>query len=74
MNNFYKDTDCKLILNCIKSQYSEQMMLGRGQTTKLLGIGVSTLDLCISQGRDNPRYIKMSGAKNFSYSLFDNRK
>ncbi|MGP1450951.1 MAG: hypothetical protein ACTTJS_07520 [Wolinella sp.] len=39
-------------------------MLNRQQMAKLLSIGVSTLDLCISQDRDIPRYIKIGNAKN----------
>ncbi|WP_148817096.1 hypothetical protein [Campylobacter concisus] len=40
------------------------MVLDRKQTAGVLDIGVSTLDLRISQSRDIPRYIKMRDAKN----------
>ncbi|WP_180382209.1 helix-turn-helix transcriptional regulator [Campylobacter concisus] len=40
------------------------MVLDRKQTAAVLGIGISTLDLRISQGRNIPRYIKMGDANN----------
>ena len=73
MNNFYEDTDYKHLLDCIKSQFTGKVMLNREQTAKLLGIGVSTLDLRIAEGRDIPRYIKMGDAKNsrIAFSITD---
>ncbi|QKG28698.1 hypothetical protein [Campylobacter sp. RM16187] len=73
MNNFYDNQDYKQLLECIKSQFAGKVMLNREQTSKILGIGLSTLDLRISQNRDIPRYIKMGDAKNsrIAFSITD---
>lgn len=63
-NEIYNNPEYKHLLECINGQYKEHIMLDRKQTAKLLGVGVSTLDLRIAQGRDIPRYIKMGDAKN----------
>ena len=64
LNELYNDLEYKTLLEHISSQYKGKVVLDRQQTAKLLNIGVSTLDLRISQGRDIPRYIKMGDAKN----------
>ena len=64
LNELYNDVEYKALLEHIAGQYKGQAVLNRQQTAKLLSIGVSTLDLRISQGRDIPRYIKMGNAKN----------
>ena len=65
LNELYNDVECKTLLEHISSQYKGKVVLDRKQTAAVLGIGVSTLDLRISQGRrDIPRYIKMGDAKN----------
>nr|WP_314128679.1 hypothetical protein [uncultured Campylobacter sp.] len=64
LNELYNDVEYETLLEHIAGQYKGQAVLNRQQTTKLLSIGVSTLDLRISQGRDIPRYIKMGDAKN----------
>lgn len=62
--SFYDNLEYKQLLDLISNQHKGRVMLSREQTAKLLGIGVSTLDLRIAQGRDIPRYIKMGDAKN----------
>jgi len=64
LNELYNDLGYKTLLEHISSQYKEKVVLDRKQTAAVLGIGISTLDLRISQGRDIPRYIKMGDAKN----------
>ena len=64
LNELYNDLEYKTLLEHISSQYKGKVVLDRKQTAGVLGIGVSTLDLRISQGRDIPRYIKMGDAKN----------
>ena len=64
LNELYNDLEYKTLLEYISSQYKGKVVLDRKQTAGVLGIGVSTLDLRISQGRDIPRYIKMGDAKN----------
>lgn len=64
LNELYNDLEYKTLLEHISSQYKGKVVLARKQTAGVLGIGVSTLDLRISQGRDIPRYIKMGDAKN----------
>ena len=64
LNELYNDVEYKTLLEHISSQYKGKVVLGRKQTAGALGIGISTLDLRISQGRDIPRYIKMGEAKN----------
>ena len=64
LNELYNDLEYKPLLEHISSQYKGKVVLDRNQTAAVLGIGVSTLDLRISQGRDIPRYIKMGDAKN----------
>ncbi|QCD53150.1 helix-turn-helix transcriptional regulator [Campylobacter sp. RM16192] len=73
LNSFYENQDYKQLLECIKSQFAGRVMLNREQTVKLLGIGVSTLDLRIAEGRDIPRYIKIGDAKNsrIAFSITD---
>ena len=63
LNELYTNTEYKVLLEYIAGQYKGQAVLNRQQTAKLLSIGISTLDLRISQGRDIPRYIKMGDAK-----------
>ena len=65
LNELYDNVEYKALLEHIAGQYKGQAVLNIGnKTAKLLSIGVSTLDLRISQGRDIPRYIKMGNAKN----------
>ena len=64
LNELYNDVEYKTLLEHRSSQYKGKVVLDRKQTAAVLGIGVSTLDLRISQGRDIPRYIKMGDAKN----------
>ncbi|WP_148800312.1 helix-turn-helix transcriptional regulator [Campylobacter concisus] len=64
LNELYNDLEYKTLLEYISSQYKEKVVLDRKQTAAVLGIGISTLDLRISQGRNIPRYIKMGDAKN----------
>ena len=64
LNELYNDLEYKTLLEYISSQYKGKVVLDRKQTAAVLGIGISTLDLRISQGRDIPRYIKMGEAKN----------
>ena len=64
LNELYNDAAYKTLLEQISSQYKGKVVLDRKQTAAVLGIGISTLDLRISQGRDIPRYIKMGDAKN----------
>ena len=64
LNELYNDLEYKTLLGHISSQHKGRVVLDRKQTAAVLGIGVSTLDLRISQGRDIPRYIKMGDAKN----------
>lgn len=64
LNELYNDVGYKTLLEHISSQYKGKVVLDRKQTAAVLGIGISTLDLRISQGRDIPRYIKMGDAKN----------
>ncbi len=64
LNELYNDLEYKTLLEHISSQYKGKVVLDRKQTAAVLGIGISTLDLRISQGRDIPRYIKMGNAKN----------
>ena len=64
LNDLFTNTEYKALLEHIAGQHKGQAVLNRQQTAKLLNIGVSTLDLRISQGRDIPRYIKMGEAKN----------
>ena len=61
---YFTNTEYKVLLEHISSQYKGKVVLDRNQTAAVLGIGISTLDLRISQGRDIPRYIKMGEAKN----------
>ena len=61
---YFTNTEYKVLLEHISSQYKGKVVLDRKQTAAVLGIGISTLDLRISQGRDIPRYIKMGDAKN----------
>ena len=64
LNELYNDVEYKTLLEHISSQYKGKVVLDRKQTAAVLGIGISTLDLRISQGRYIPRYIKMGDAKN----------
>ena len=48
----------------LERQYEGKQSLNRKETAKALGIGVSTLDLKIKEGRDLPEYIKIGNAKN----------
>ena len=64
LNELYNDVGYKMLIEHISSQYKGKVVLDRKQTAGVLGIGVSTLDLRISQGRDIPLYIKMGDAKN----------
>lgn len=64
LNELYNDVGYKTLLEHISNQYKGKVVLDRKQTAGVLGIGISTLDLRISQGRDIPRYIKMGDAKN----------
>ena len=64
LNELYNDVEYKTLLEHISSQYKGKVVLDRKQTATVLSIGLSTLDLRISQGRDIPRYIKMGDAKN----------
>ncbi|ALF47235.1 hypothetical protein [Campylobacter concisus] len=64
MLKLYNDVGYKTLLEHISSQYKGKVVLDRKQTAGVLDIGVSTLDLRISQSRDIPRYIKMRDAKN----------
>ena len=64
LNELYNDLEYKTLLEHISGQYKGKVVLDRKQTAAVLGIGISTLDLRISQGRDIPRYIKMGDAKN----------
>ena len=64
LNELYNDLEYKTLLEHIFSQYKGKVVLDRKQTAAVLGIGISTLDLRISQGRDIPHYIKMGDAKN----------
>ena len=64
LNELYNDVEYKALLEHIAKQYKGKVVLDRKQTAAVLGIGISTLDLRISQGRDIPRYIKMGDAKN----------
>ena len=63
LNELYNDVGYKTLLEHISSQYKGKVVLDRKQTAAVL-VGISTLDLRISQGRDIPRYIKMGDAKN----------
>ena len=63
LNELYNDLEYKTLLEHISSQYKGKVVLDRKQTAAVL-VGISTLDLRISQGRDIPRYIKMGDAKN----------
>lgn len=67
------DINLKDYIELIKSAFPGCVMLNREQAAKALGIGVSTLDLRIAQGRDIPRYIKMGDAKNsrIAFSVID---
>lgn len=51
LNELYHDVEYKTLLKHISSQYKGKVVLDRKQTAGVLGIGVSTLDLRISQGR-----------------------
>ena len=64
LNELYNDVGYKMLIEHISSQYKGKVVLDRKQTAAVLGIGISTLDLRISQGRDIPRYIKMGNANN----------
>ena len=64
LNELYNDVGYKMLIEHISSQYKGKVVLDRKQTAAVLGIGISTLDLRISQARDIPRYIKMGDAKN----------
>ena len=64
LNELYNDVEYKTLLEHIFSQYKGKVVLDRKKTAAFLGIGISTLDLRISQGRDIPRYIKIGDAKN----------
>ena len=57
--NFFEQT-----LKSLERQYEGKQSLNRKETAKALGIGVSTLDLKIKEGRDLPEYIKIGNAKN----------
>ncbi|OUT19699.1 hypothetical protein B9N61_01160 [Campylobacter concisus] len=61
---YFTNTEYKVLLEHISSQYKGKVVLDRKQTAAVLGIGISTLDLRISQGRNIPRYIKMGDANN----------
>ena len=73
LNELYNDVEYKTLLEHISSQYKGKVVLDRKQTAAVLGIGISTLDLRISQGRDIPRYIKMGDAKNsrIAFAIMD---
>ena len=64
LNELYNDVEYKTLLEHISSQYKGKVVLDIKQTAGVLDIGVSTLDLRISQGRNIPGYIKMGEAKN----------
>ena len=48
----------------LERQFPSVQALDRKQTAKAIGIGLSTLDLRIKDGRNLPRYIKIGDAKN----------
>ena len=52
------------ILQSLERQFPSVQALDRKQTTKAIGIGLSTLDLRIKDCRNLPRYIKIGDAKN----------
>ena len=49
LNELYNDVEYKTLLEHISSQYKGKVVLDRKQTVGVLGIGVSTIDLRISQ-------------------------
>ncbi|WP_170020758.1 hypothetical protein [Campylobacter sp. RM16190] len=51
-------------LESLERQFVGKQSLNRQETAKALGIGVSTLDLRIKEGRNLPEYIKIGDAKN----------
>ncbi|PSM51437.1 hypothetical protein CBLAS_1394 [Campylobacter blaseri] len=54
----------KLTIESLERQFQGRQSLNRKETAKVLGIGVSTLDLRIKEGRNLPEYIKIGDAKN----------
>ena len=52
------------VLQSLERQFPAMQALDRKQTAKAIGIGLSTLDLRIKDGRNLPRYIKIGDAKN----------
>ncbi|WP_169975921.1 MULTISPECIES: hypothetical protein [unclassified Campylobacter] len=51
-------------LQSLERQFPGKQSLNRQETAKALGIGVSTLDLRIKDGRSLPSYVKIGDAKN----------
>lgn len=51
-------------IQSLERQFMGKQSLNRQETAKALGIGVSTLDLRIKEGRNLPEYIKIGDAKN----------
>ncbi|MFC2587105.1 MAG: helix-turn-helix transcriptional regulator [Campylobacter sp.] len=52
------------VLQSLERQFPSKQALDRRQTAEAIGIGLSTLDLRIKDGRNLPRYIKIGDAKN----------
>jgi len=52
------------VLQSLERQFPFKQTLDRKQTAEAIGIGLSTLDLRIKDGRKLPRYIKIGDAKN----------
>ena len=52
------------VLQILERQFLAMQAMDRKQTAKAIGIGLSTLDLRIKDGRNLPRYIKIGDAKN----------
>ena len=59
-NNEFLNT----VLQSLERQFPAMQALDRKQTAKAIGIGLSTLDLRIKDGRNLSRYIKIGDAKN----------
>ena len=52
------------MLQSLERQFPAMQTLDQKQMSKAIGIGPSTLDLRIKDGRNLPRYIKIGDAKN----------
>ena len=52
------------MLQSLERQFPAMQTLYQKQMSKAIGIGPSTLDLRIKDGRNLPRYIKIGDAKN----------